>query len=273
MISWLRLPLSTMFLLVFLSAAIGWAREDRPQQPSCIRCHEGLEDQELSQPVKEWPQSVHARNGISCPDCHGGDMTLDDEEAMDPDKGFRGAPEEEDIPAFCGRCHPGVKEDYLDSAHGRALGAGGPQCVTCHGSHAIIMPSVALITPEKCSTCHSFERAATIRAALVETDSRIAALAEDLKKLHRLGIKVKALNAQLFNARNTFHRLFHTVDVEKVHRETEKIQSSLSDIRQKVTGIKERLARRKWAGAVVISLLLALAAIFFYLRRTYRQEE
>ena len=273
MISWLRLPLSTMFLLVFLSAAIGWAREDRPQQPSCIRCHEGLEDQELSQPVKEWPQSVHARNGISCPDCHGGDMTLDDEEAMDPDKGFRGAPEEEDIPAFCGRCHPGVKEDYLDSAHGRALGAGGPQCVTCHGSHAIIMPSVALITPEKCSTCHSFERAATIRAALVETDSRIAALAEDLKKLHRLGIKVKALNAQLFNARNTFHRLFHTVDVEKVRRETEKIQSSLSDIRQKVTEIKERLARRKWAGAVVISLLLALAAIFFYLRRTYRQEE
>jgi len=272
MISLPPLRLSAIFFLVCLPAAVAWPQEVR-QLPSCIRCHESLEEQELSRPVKEWPQSVHAQNGISCPDCHGGDMTLDDEEAMDPEKGFLGAPEEEDIPAFCGRCHPGVKEDYLASAHGRALGTGGPQCVTCHGSHAIVLPSVELINPGTCSVCHGFERAATIREALVETDDSIAALAEDLKKLHRLGITVKALNAQLFDARNTFHRLFHTVDVAKVRKETKEIQSSLADIRQKVTGIEDRLARRKQAGAVLVSSLLALAAIFFYLRRTYRLEE
>jgi len=272
MISRLSILFMVLLMAVLQPLASGSAQESRPD-PSCIPCHAGQDDEDLSRPVAEWKKSVHANNGISCPDCHGGDMTLEDEDAMDPDKGFLGAPDPEEIPAFCGRCHPGVKDEYLDSAHGKALGKGGPQCVTCHGSHAIVLPSVELINPTRCTTCHSYERAATIRKALVETDGLIAGLNVDLKKLHRVGINVKDLAARLFDARNTFHRLFHTVDVEMVRRETEDIQKRLAGIRQKVGTIEERLMHRRMAGAVVVVLLLALAVSFFYLRHTYHLEE
>jgi len=272
MIFRLSILLMVLLLAVLQPLAPGFAQESRPE-PSCIRCHAGQDDEDLSRPVAEWKKSVHASNGISCPDCHGGDMTLEDEDAMDPDKGFLGAPDPEEIPAFCGRCHPGVKDDYLVSAHGKALGKGGPQCVTCHGSHAIVLPSVELINPTRCTTCHSYERAATIRKALVHTDGLIAGLHADLGKLHRQGIDVKDLAAKLFNSRNTFHRLFHTVDVEKVRKETKDIQGRLATIRQDVSAIEKRLMHRRQAGAVVVVLLLALAAAFFYLRHTYHLEE
>src|SRR5512143_2111969 len=101
----------------------------------CIKCHSGLQGR-LGAPPRDWKGSVHAANGISCNNCHGGDPT-DMAMAMSPARGFLGKPTEMAIPGFCGRCHVGVKEDYLASAHGRALGKGGPQCVTCHSNHAV----------------------------------------------------------------------------------------------------------------------------------------
>ena len=84
----------------------------------------------------DWQTSVHAANGISCHDCHGGDPT-DMAMAKSPDRGFLGAPEYEEVPEFCGRCHVGVFEAYSAGAHGQALAEGGAQCVICHGNHAI----------------------------------------------------------------------------------------------------------------------------------------
>ena len=40
----------------------------------CLQCHAGLSGH-LSAPVADWKTSVHAENGISCHDCHGGDPT------------------------------------------------------------------------------------------------------------------------------------------------------------------------------------------------------
>jgi hypothetical protein len=194
-------------------------------------------------------------------------------QAMSPQNGFLGAPKPERIPDFCGRCHPGVKEDYLASAHGRALGSGGPQCVTCHGSHAVERASLQLINPDSCTRCHGFERAAEIRLALSETDDRITALEQRLRQFHRMGIDVKDLRGKLFDARNTLHRLFHSVDVKKVRTSTGTIQSRLEDIRQKVESIDRLLERRKQAGAVVVGLLLIVTILFFYLRHTYKEDE
>ncbi len=244
----------------------------RKQIPSCIQCHEGRQGK-MAQPVGSWKQSIHAESGVSCAGCHGGNPEVQDMQAMSRENGFLGAPKTEQIPDFCGRCHPGVREDYRASAHGRALGAGGPQCVTCHGSHAVERASIDLINPDSCTRCHGFERAAEIRKALFETDNRISGLEQQLQYFHRMGVDVRELRGRLFSARNTFHRLFHSVNVKKVLAGTGNIRSRLEDLGKRAENIESILDRRKRAGAVVVGLLLLVAVLFFYLRHSYRKDE
>jgi hypothetical protein len=257
--------------LLFLLLPVSGSGQGK-QSPSCVECHEGLQEA-MARPVRLWRESIHAANGVSCAGCHGGNPEVQDMQAMSPQNGFVGVPKPERIPDFCGQCHPGVKEDYLASAHGRALGAGGPQCVTCHGSHAVERASLQLINPDSCTRCHGFERAAEIRGALSETDDRITALEQRLRHFHRMGIDVNDLSGRVFQSRNVFHRLFHSVDVKKVRTSTGMIQSRLQDIREKTESIDRLLHRRKQAGAVVVGLLLLVTVLFFYLRHTYNKDE
>lgn len=241
------------------------------QETVCIQCH-GAQPGRIGEPVKLWQESIHAVNGISCHDCHGGDPT-DFANAMSPAKGFLGVPDNEAIPGFCGRCHVGVKEDYLQSAHGQALGGGGPQCVTCHGNHRVVAASSDLINPQDCSRCHTYGRAEEIKSAVAATDSLIRGLDEDLTGLHRLGIDTKELRGELFSLRNEFHRLFHSVEVEKVRRQTAGFQQRLGQISDRVSAISDRLEQRKFWGGIVIALLAVGGILALLIYKTYREEE
>jgi len=243
----------------------------RAEETVCLQCHGGQQGR-LGKPVGLWRQSVHAANGISCHNCHGGDPT-DFATAMSPEKGFRGAPKAEQIPDFCGRCHVGVREDYLASKHGQALGKGGPQCVTCHGNHAVKKASLDLINEQDCTRCHDYGRAKTIKAAVADTDSLISGLTQDLTELHRVGIAVKDMQGETFALRNDFHRLFHSVDVEQVRQQTAKFQERAAAIRSEVDKIQETLHQRKLWGALAAGLLLFSSALCFLLRKTYHEEE
>jgi hypothetical protein len=194
-------------------------------------------------------------------------------ESMSGDKGFRGVPKEAEIPDFCGRCHAGVKEDYLESAHGAALGSGGPQCVTCHGSHEIRRTTLDLINRETCTACHEYGRADEIRNALTRTDETISGLENALERLHRIGIDTEALERRVFSIRNEFHRLFHSVNVERIRRETSDFLDRLSEVEQSISEIREQLAFRARMGGIVVGLLFLAAILFFYLRRLYHREE
>lgn len=257
------------WLMVALLATplAAWADEG-----SCIGCH-AAQPGALGEPVALWRGSVHQLNGISCQGCHGGDPTLMSMEAMSPDRGFVGAPEDAAVPAFCGRCHVGVEEDYRASAHGQALGAGGPQCVTCHGSHAVRVASLDLINPQDCSRCHDYGRAGELRAAMEQTEMGILALEADLKSLKRIGVTVEDWQGRLFALRNDFHRLFHSVDVDRVRSQTDDFQAGLSEMRGELDGLRAELARRKWIGGGVVILLLAASGLFALLRQSYRREE
>jgi hypothetical protein len=236
----------------------------------CIQCHGGQSGR-LGAPVKEWRGSVHAANIISCHSCHGGDPT-DMAMAMSPERGFLGVPKDEAIPDFCGRCHPGVKEDYLASAHGRALGRGGPQCVTCHGNHAVRTATPDLINRQSCTRCHDYGRAEEIKSAVVETDRRITELEQSLASLHRIGITTREMSGELFAVRNEFHRLFHSVDVEKVRSRTAGFQAQLGMVRDRVAAIEAKLQRRKlWGGAVVVLLMLG-GTLAWLLHRAYMED-
>ncbi|OHB29927.1 MAG: cytochrome C [Desulfuromonadaceae bacterium GWC2_58_13] len=240
------------------------------EETVCLQCHGG-QTGHLGEPVPLWRESVHQANGISCHHCHGGDPT-DFAMAMRPERGFIGVPADNDIPAFCGRCHVGVLEDYQASAHGRALGSGGPQCVTCHDNHRVLRASIDLINPQDCSRCHDYGRAEELRQAVSGTDALITGLENDLAELHRLGFDTKPMSGTVFSLRNDFHRLFHSVDVEKVRSKTAVFAQDLDKVEKEVAAIQSDLGKRKlWGGAMVV--LLVLAGLYALLIHKSYQEE
>jgi hypothetical protein len=261
----LILPLLLGLMPILLPSFAGAVEET-----VCLQCHGGQAGP-LGEPVLLWRESVHQKNGVSCHHCHGGDPT-DFAMAMSPERGFVGVPADEEIPGFCGNCHVGVLEDYHASAHGQALGSGGPQCVTCHGSHQIRLASIELINPQDCSRCHEFGRAEELRNAIADTEARIAELENALAELHRLGIDTERLAGEIFSLRNVFRRLFHSVDVEKVRSNTVVFAQELAKIETEVASIQAGLTQRKlWGGMVVVLLVLA-GVCSLLIHQSYKEE-
>jgi predicted CXXCH cytochrome family protein len=159
-----------LFLLV--AGGLAGGAED-----TCVSCHKELPDP-LGPPVEGMKRDVHAKAGLSCADCHGGDPKDPDLSSMDAAKGFVGKPERARIPEFCGRCHadegymrrfnPRLPVDqlatYWTSVHGQRLRQGDTNvatCVSCHGVHGILPASDAtspvykMNVPETCGRCHA----------------------------------------------------------------------------------------------------------------------
>lgn len=233
----------------------------------CIKCHSTLPGK-YSEPVRLWRGSIHAANGIACNSCHGGDPG-DAANAMNPERGFLGAPKQEAIPAFCGRCHVGVLKDYLGSAHGRALGKGGPTCVSCHGNHQVVKASLDLINEKSCSRCHSFERARLIREAMQVTDAMIASADSRIDAYKRVGTDTDRLEKGLFAVRNRFHTLFHEVNANRVRTESTQIQAELKKLEQALDRLDEARHQRRLAGAGAVAAMLLAALLLHLLRRSY----
>lgn len=154
---------------------------------SCIACHTNPDyvDEAGIKATKAFADDIHARAGLSCHDCHGGnpDPALADDvdaamNAAFAKNPFAGAPERGGIPDFCGKCHsspqymrrfqPAARVDqvaeYWTSRHGQGLKRGDTAvatCVDCHGIHGMrgsgdpqskVYPTHVADT---CSGCHS----------------------------------------------------------------------------------------------------------------------
>lgn len=137
---------------------------------TCGRCHgeesvlaEGL----IRLPRAAWTyaSSVHGlavsrglEEAATCLDCHG-DHSL--KGAADPASEIN----VNNIANTCGKCHPTIRKEYLNSIHGRALLVGvtdSPTCTGCHGEHQIQSPenpesptSLAHQAAETCARCHN----------------------------------------------------------------------------------------------------------------------
>lgn len=243
------------------------AAAEESTEPVCIQCHSKMPEK-YSLPVKLWKGSIHAENGIACNACHGGDPK-DAANAMNPARGFLGAPKEPAIPAFCGRCHVGVMKDYLASAHGRKLGAGGPTCVTCHSNHQVLKASLDLINEKSCSRCHTYERAKTIRAAMQQTESMVVAIDGRISTYKKTGTDTDKMEKGLFAVRNRFHTLFHNVNVELVKKESAQIQADLKKIQDELDRLDDTHRKRKIGGAVAVAFLLLLALVLHGFKNTF----
>ncbi len=138
-----------------------------------------METEDADGPAHQFARDVHSQNGLMCADCHGGDPTLEDMDAVKASKGYRGVPDRLDIPNFCARCHsdpvymhqhnPSLPVDQLEkyktSIHGKRLFADKDRkvatCVSCHRAHSIgdakspYASTYAMNVPKTCGTCHS----------------------------------------------------------------------------------------------------------------------
>jgi predicted CXXCH cytochrome family protein len=141
---------------------------------SCFICHIGQEGM-IGIPAN----SIHARRGVICADCHGGNPNaMTKEEAMSPDVGFIGKPSRTDIPDLCGGCHANVTmmrqydlptdqyAKYQESQHGQLLAQGDiavATCFDCHDQHSTYETNdpkssvYPLNVPELCGRCHADE--------------------------------------------------------------------------------------------------------------------
>jgi len=65
------------------------------------------------------------------------------------------------VPATCGKCHEGIRQDFAESVHGAKLAAGNtaaPTCASCHSAHGIARTDTEdfqLHAIEQCGTCHA----------------------------------------------------------------------------------------------------------------------
>jgi predicted CXXCH cytochrome family protein len=163
--------------LIFL---LPLATRAQVKSDNCAKCHQGI-NATNALIVKGYRTDIHFLKGLTCASCHGGDVTKSDETAMDPDKGFVGAPDRKSIPAFCGKCHSNAgymrnfnpalnvdqEEKYYTSRHGIQLKSGDRKvatCISCHGVHGILPPDntnspvYKLNIPATCNKCHGDAR-------------------------------------------------------------------------------------------------------------------
>jgi len=174
-----RLARSSLLLWLIVTAlALASAPTVRAEiTDSCVACHAALPEN-LGEPAKAQADDVHASHGISCAACHGGDPTVMDLSAMDPERGYIGKPSRQQIPDLCAQCHsdpaymrrinPSLptnqRERYWTSVHGQRLKEGDERvatCIDCHGAHGVRPPSRAdspvypVNVPHTCGACHS----------------------------------------------------------------------------------------------------------------------
>lgn len=110
---------------------------------SCVACHKTVDAPAyVEHNFKDWENSAHARAGVSCESCHGGDPA-----AQDKAKAHAGVIRSTAknsplyytaIPESCGSCHQPELKAFKTSVHSQQLQrtGQGPNCLTCHGSMA-----------------------------------------------------------------------------------------------------------------------------------------
>ncbi len=249
-----------------------WAGE-RAEASVCIECHasEAMKA-ELRKIPEEWKNSWHYENNVSCHDCHGGDPK-DAAMAMSPQRGFAGAPKYIQVPEFCGKCHAGILRHYLESGHGRAFKASGsgPNCVTCHGSHNIQRANIDIINEQRCTRCHSYERAKVMKQALFLTEKKIGDIEIELSRLKTEGVFTEEEDKTLFSTTAEFRTLFHSVDVSLIKEKTDDFSNKLGKIETKIQKTFNELAFRKNFSAFFLLLFAGMAVVFFMLSKTPRE--
>lgn len=150
-------PVLLAFALVPLLVTVvrgGW------EQNTCVQCHQReVLPITLGHTFTDWRASIHARDGVGCEKCHGGDPTASD--AAQAHRGVLPASNPESsvhptrLPATCGSCHKMEFEAFKGTVHARQLAekGTGATCFTCHDAMATTLPTPRELNA-RCTVCH-----------------------------------------------------------------------------------------------------------------------
>lgn len=246
-----------------------WAGEQL-ERSACIECHvSDVMKPEFRSIADEWKKSWHFQNNVSCHNCHGGDPE-DAAMAMSPQRGFSGSPEYTEVPEFCGKCHAGILKNYLESGHGKAFksSGSGPNCVTCHGSHNVQKANIDIINEQRCTQCHSYERARIMKQALFITEKKIREIETGLKKLKTEGVFTEEEEKSLFGTHAEFRTLFHTVDVTLVKERTDEFTKKLDSIDVRIQDTFRELKFRRNFSAFIMLVFIGMGFLLYLLSKT-----
>ena len=185
---------------------------------TCVSCHRGLPKKgALGHTFAEWQQSVHAKSGVSCQGCHGGDPSRPSK--AEAHAGILGSTDPKspiyykNVPQTCGACHAGEFNAFKKSTHYNELKSTGrgPTCVTCHGSMAnkVIGPREMEMT---CTLCHHEPtQAYSARMAVEQSRRALRQLDTELQKNSK--VKSPDLDAQRKSYATLMDR-FHGLKLE-----------------------------------------------------------
>jgi hypothetical protein len=143
----------------------------------CVDCHSKVDSRQAAI-ADDWRASVHAKEGVGCADCHGGDPTSDEiTVGMAEAGGFQGVPGRDETVGLCGGCHANADRmrpyqvatdqysKYFSSVHGQRLLTAKDDrvaiCSDCHGAHGVKPASdptadvYPLNVPALCASCHA----------------------------------------------------------------------------------------------------------------------
>lgn len=190
----------TMFLLFSLSA-VGLTHAAQAQGNRCADCHSanGVETYHLL----DWQLSTHAKSGVGCEDCHGGDASTFESLQAHQDVANSNQPESpthfKNLAQTCGNCHASIVKAFEETRHGELVRAGNydaPTCSTCHTSvGAFLLSSRGL--ERHCNQCHG-EKAKAPRPDRAEFSAdlhkRFRELDKVLEGLERLVDKTSDAN-------------------------------------------------------------------------------
>jgi hypothetical protein len=241
---------------------------------ACIQCHTSDDmGPEMHEITRQWKESWHAKNNISCHDCHGG-APEDASMSMMHQRGFKGSPKNIDIPQFCGTCHIAILDNYLKSGHGKTFcdAAEGPSCVTCHGSHNVQQASMDIINEQLCSQCHTYDRAKEMKQALFIVESKLNSIDNNLNRLKLLGISTGKQEKSFFRNHAEFRALFHSIDVDAVRTKSSDYTQNLEIIESEIRGSFKQLSFRKNFSAYLFLIFVGLGIVVFLLSKSYDQK-
>lgn len=221
-------------VIIYANDVIGSSVQAKEVSNTCIECHSRpgfrVTDKKLYKYFRDWELSIHAQEGVTCFDCHGGDPESSiKEKAHGRDiKQLLTPVKYERISATCGRCHKKNAENYKKSKHYRVLTKEGrlhptPTCVTCHGSINTSIPkseSIASI----CSHCHNavtenHPENPEIASYLVE---RLSFINSYFRYLISKGVLEKSpdFSKTVDVELSELAQLWHTLDLDKIEDKT-----------------------------------------------------
>ncbi len=138
------------------------ARTASAQPSRCADCHfANFSDVPAREHLSEWEQSAHAKHGVGCEWCHGGNpstfVPADAHKGVLASRNPSSRVSQSNLPRTCSPCHAGQAQAFARSVHSVLLQGGDPRaptCSSCHGAMTARVPSPEALEA-RCAGCHA----------------------------------------------------------------------------------------------------------------------